>query len=305
MTNRKVVFPQDFCLHRNENEWYYFSGMLETTEGKSFGLVFTLFQYGNEMGKFSYPSMIRIIDLAEKTSYNAQTFCAFADSICPDKGFPSINTNKSSYNWENFDTIQIATTMNTKNNDLLSLNLLINPSKDILLHGGNGFIQMGDKNLSGYYTITNLQPIIGTLQINNEHLKIIDGHLWLDHQWGDWTDAAHLWDWFSLRFDDGSVLMLFQFRDSNNKPIFGNWTYRDRTGQVKYGTDFNITTKRKYNNYPIDWIISLPSINAEFSVAPFFDNQTFSSLWEGICYVKGKINSSVLKGIAFVELCGY
>jgi predicted secreted hydrolase len=108
-----------------------------------------------------------------------------------------------------------------------------------------------------------------------------------------------------LRFDDGGALMLFQFRNAHNTDVFGNWTFRGKDGQVIYGTDYMIDAKRKFKNYPIDWMISIPSINSEFTVEPLFDDQTFTGLWEGLCDVHGSVGTAQLSGRAFVELNGY
>lgn len=45
MNTPKLTFPQDYCFHTNANEWFYFSGVIETSEGKEFGLMFTIFQF--------------------------------------------------------------------------------------------------------------------------------------------------------------------------------------------------------------------------------------------------------------------
>ena len=99
--------------------------------------------------------------------------------------------------------------------------------------------------------------------------------------------------------------MLFQFRDAFEEVVTGNWTYRDMDGKVNYGTDFNGVAKRMFRTYPIDWTVTLPSIDAEFAVKPLFDDQAFTGLWEGLCDVRGRIGTAQLTGQAFVELSGY
>jgi predicted secreted hydrolase len=153
--------------------------------------------------------------------------------------------------------------------------------------------------------MTNLLPINGTLRIGDQQHTIIGGRMWMDRQWGDWTGAGQAWDWFSLRFDDGGALMLFQFRDVNQVVVGGNWTFRDKDGLVYYDSDFKVVAKRMFRIYPIDWTISLPSLDAEFEVKPLYDDQTFTGLWEGLCDVSGRVGTSRLTGHAFVELNNY
>ena len=123
--------------------------------------------------------------------------------------------------------------------------------------------------------------------------------------WGDWTNEGIKWDWFSLRLDDGGSVMIFRFRDVEGAPSFGNWTYRTGNDSIFYGNDMNISTERYYENYPIDWEIKLPSLNAEFDVSPKFDDQAFENFWEGFCLLQGTIDNKEVGGSAFVELSGY
>ena len=99
--------------------------------------------------------------------------------------------------------------------------------------------------------------------------------------------------------------MLFQFRNSYDKVVEGNWTYRDETGQVHYGTEFKIVARRKFHNYPIDWAIALQDLNTKFRVEPTFDDQVITGFWEGLCDVSRKVGTLQLNGQAFVELTGY
>ena len=76
---------------------------------------------------------------------------------------------------------------------------------------------MGDGRSSYYYSFTNLATA-GMLTVNTTEYTIASGRTWMDHQWGNYTVLGMKWDWFSLRLDDGSSLMLFQFRESLINP---------------------------------------------------------------------------------------
>ena len=54
----------------------------------------------------------------------------------------------------------------------------------------------------------------GTLRVGGRTVAVT-GESWFDHQWGDYAfdPRAFNWDWFSCRFDDGTELMGYQFRD--------------------------------------------------------------------------------------------
>lgn len=42
MTASEIDFPKDHCFHTNDNEWVYFSGIVETSGGREFGLIYTI-----------------------------------------------------------------------------------------------------------------------------------------------------------------------------------------------------------------------------------------------------------------------
>jgi predicted secreted hydrolase len=72
MTANEINFPQDHCFHTNQNEWVYFSGTVETSRGKEFGLMFTIFQFTGFGGRFTYPSMLGISDPSRASMPNSK-----------------------------------------------------------------------------------------------------------------------------------------------------------------------------------------------------------------------------------------
>ena len=156
----------------------------------------------------------------------------------------------------------------------------------------------------------------GYISLNGIEYTISSGRTWMDHQWGNYTVAGMIWDWFSLRLDDGRALMLFQFRNAKDVVVKTNWTYRTVAGLVTYGENFSVEATRTYqeekgkSTYPIDWLVEVPDIDAEFMVSPLFDEQSLYDVmtpdyWEGLCSVKGSIRSEDITGSAYVELTGY
>jgi predicted secreted hydrolase len=305
MTSHKLNFPQDYRFHTNNNEWVYFSGIVETSTGKEFGLMYTIFQFSAGGGSYSYPTMLGISDpetarfYGSRSNWQSGTLGSTAD------GLPLIEAGDSAFRWNSSDDLYIASVLNASDLTAIAVEMNMQPTRDVLIHGQDGFIPMGDGIPSGYYSLTNLLPTNGALRIGDQQHTITGGRIWMDRQWGDWTGAGYAWDWFSLRFDDGGALMLFQFRDAYDAVVMGNWTYRDKEGLVTYGTDFKVDAKRMFRSYPIDWTVTLPSIDAEFKVRPLFDDQTFTGLWEGLCDVSGRVGTSQLTGHAFVELSSY
>ena len=197
----------------------------------------------------------------------------------------------------------------------LTVNLLLTPAMDVLPHGRDGIIDMGDGRNSYYYSFTNLMTE-GYISVNGLEYVVSSGRTWMDHQWGNYTLFGMIWDWFSLRLEDGSAFMLFQFRNVLDTVKRTNWTYRTGGSSVTYGDEFSVQATRVYEDvkgkstYPIDWIVEVPAIDASFLVTPLFDEQSLYEVmtpryWEGLCSVEGSIKGEKIKGSAYVELTGY
>jgi predicted secreted hydrolase len=301
-------FPADHGFHSNRTEWLYFSGVLQTEAGKELGFMFTVFQRESLISSlnkgFFYPCILAVSDPAASAYYSSVTLGVFGSS-CFSDGLPSIEAEGGQIACLPSGDFHVQADM-----DGLSVDLTMKPDEDVLPHGEDGLIPMGDGIDSGYYSFTNL-PTSGTVSIDGTDYAIASGRTWMDHQWGNWTESGMIWDWLSMRFDNGGSLMVFQFRDGSNNVVGGNWTYRDADGKVRYGTDFSVNAHRTYTDpesgdaFPVDWTVAIPSLEAEFRVTPALEGQNIYSLWEGLCAVEGTAGGAPLTGKAFVELTGY
>jgi predicted secreted hydrolase len=300
----KIRFPEDHGFHNNIIEWVYFSGIINTDQEKQLAFMFTIFQYQESFNKYLYPSLLAIIDIEnlEYRKFQQNNPGIYSEDAY---GYPSITAGSSMFAWTENDNIFIMGESSPDDSTRISIDLNLVPTKKPLLHGENGFIQMSDGSPSAYYSFTNLLPVNGEIEIEEEKFLVTGGRVWMDRQWGDMTTESIRWDWFSLRMNDGGSLMIYQFRDFSGEPAFGNWTYRNSEDSIFYGNDLEITASRYYENYPIDWRIKLPSLNAEFDIIPKFDDQAFQIFWEGVSSFNGTINNKDVEGTAFVELSGY
>ena len=105
------------------------------------------------------------------------------------------------------------------NADDLSLDLTLKPAKPLVIHGQDGISQKaeGEGRASHYYSFTRLSSE-GVLRIGEQQFAV-SGLSWFDHEWATNQLAANQvgWDWFSLQLDDGSDLMLIQFRTKDGE----------------------------------------------------------------------------------------
>jgi predicted secreted hydrolase len=138
----------------------------------------------------------------------------------------------------------------------------------------------------------------------------------MDHQWGSWDfhDGLSGWDWFSLRLDDGSQLMLFGFRDSEGSiqsGAGGTWVAADGTAEHLLGGDYSLEVLEEWASpdtgavYPVKWRLAVPSHSVDATVEATFPEQEMAVqfgpvYWEGSVTVDGTVS-----GVGFVELTGY
>jgi len=308
---RPLNFPFDHGPHFNAiNEWWYFTGIVQTSEQRILGYEFTIFKRPTASLKgFAY-----LGHLAISNPQTAQHL--FEEAATPPpvsgivEGLPKIIVNNFSYQYSESGEIRLAA--ETKK---ISVDLTLSPVLDIVFHGGDGIIVMGDGKSSYYYSLANLTTT-GTLSINGEQFTLSSGRSWMDHQWGNFTVLGMRWDWLSLRFNDGGSLMLFQFRDISDRVIEKNWSYQAADGAVTYGEEFWVQAHRLYKEqqgrsvYPLDWTVEVPALNAVFQVTPLFDAQSLYNVmtpdyWEGICSLSGIQDGKPVSGSAYVELTGY
>ncbi len=306
-----LQFPSDHGPHfDSKNEWWYFTGVAADSEGTTLGFECTIFKIrAQRKNKFSFLGHVAI-------SAPAQQEYVFSETLTKppvegiQEGLPKIVVNDFSFDYSDNQTIFIR-----GSGDNASVDLRLSPHENVLLHGSDGAIAMGDGLRSYYYSFTNLETS-GAISCKGREYAIISGRTWMDHQWGNFSVFGLLWDWFSLRFDDGSAIMLFHFRNIFGRTVSTNWTYRSATGAVTCGNRCRIESNRTYTDatagctFPLDWTVSIPELDAAFTVQPLFDKQIFFSAmtpdyWEGLCSFSGSVKGAPAAGSAYVELSGY
>jgi predicted secreted hydrolase len=234
--------------------------------------------------------------------------------------------------WNDSDTWNIVTLRNVSSDgghgQNISLDLtLVNDNAGYYLHrpdgiGDQGACQNSDSEpLAGksYYYSHPSMNTTGTLTIDGRKINV-QGDSWFDHQWGGFGKCYPAWDWFSLRLDDGSFVMLYNLKDTllNDIKDQRGLTYIDPQGNVTwwYGEDAaNLTAIRWWKSdlfgfrYPLDWVIDTPV--GRYALQPYFDEQTMNvaegevKYWEGIMRVREGDSSGEQIGIGYMELAGY
>jgi predicted secreted hydrolase len=145
----------------------------------------------------------------------------------------------------------------------------------------------------------------------------------MDHEFG----SAQLrnyqvgWDWFSIRLENGTDLMLYQLRHRDGKTdpySSGTIIFSDGSQRHLRLTDFQIEVLEKWKSkkseaiYPSGWRIKVPKDQIDLLLTPTVRDQeliteasTRVTYWEGSVKLEGRYKGDPVKGMGYVELTGY
>jgi predicted secreted hydrolase len=325
-------FPADHRSHPGfQTEWWYFTGNLRTSEGKDFGYQVTWFRQGLRPPGVLIPTRSRFIvedlhfvhlaisDLTKKRHHFAQVLRRGSH------GEAGTATKADAMDtplvWAGPCTLQMTKAggfriMAEDDKATMALNLHLRPTREPIFHGSDGVSRKGPgpSNASHYYSFTRLETS-GSLRVEGSEPVIVDGTSWLDREWSTSALGENQvgWDWFALRLEDGSDLMIYQMRqqDGSADP-FSSGTLRKPDGsrihlsseafQLQPGDTWK--SRRSGGTYPIKWRISLPAQQLDLRVSATIKNQEVVlfpvTYWEGSVKVDG-----TLKGEGYMELTGY
>ena len=131
----------------------------------------------------------------------------------------------------------------------------------MILHGLDGYSQKSPENASYYYTYSRL-PTNGTLENQGAEILSLRKRPWLDREWSSQIlSKPYLgWYWFSLIFDDGRELVLFELhsddRDVKTLPT-ATWIEPDGTTISIPKERWTIRPTRYWKSYPVEWILEV------------------------------------------------
>jgi len=321
-------FPRDHDSHPGfKTEWWYFTGNLRAENGQDFGYQLTFFRQGvREPGSPASASRFVVDDV--KFAHFAITEISggrfhhsqrFSRGAFGEAGFGDGNRTAWIQDWtcERTGTNEFHLKANEGE---VSLDLRLTSTKLPVIHGWNGASQKaeGQGRASHYYSLTRLATE-GSITIGTKPLSVT-GTSWFDHEWATNQLAADQkgWDWFSLHFDDGTELMLFQIRtDGKNRDPHSSGTFVFEDGSdLKIGNaGFELEAVAWWRSeetaaqYPLEWRLSARAIDLDVTVKARFKNQELTekpfAYWEGAIEAEGLRNGKTVKAKGYLEMTGY
>ena len=322
-------FPADHGNHPGfKTEWWYFTGNLRSSDGREYGYQLTFFRQGIHPEKPDSASRFVVRDIQ---------FAHFALTSVADEKFRFYQEiTRGAYGEAGFGDGPRLAWIGDWTCELVgrhafrlrasgkeaAIDLLLESEKPPVFHGSDGISQKseGKGRASHYYSLTRLKTS-GTIRVGENSTPLsVEGLSWFDHEWATNQLDAHQtgWDWFSLQFDDGSELMLFQIRtkDGGRDPYSGGtFIAADGSTVTVKNPDFDLRPVGYWKSaatgarYPTRWEIQIPSIDLALKVHAAVSNQELVlapiSYWEGTIRASGTRAGKRVSGSGYLEMTGY
>ena len=326
---RQLTFPQDFGAHEEfRTEWWYYTGNVQTAQGRHFGFELTIFRVGLLPPTVELPTDSEWYDRSVYFAHFAvsdvasERFYAFERYARPGPGLAGAQAEPYHVWIEDWGIQESAASVYRLQaaQEQIALDLTLSDEMGVVVHGENGYSRKGEDatNASYYYSQPRLRAE-GVVEIDGTKYPV-SGMAWKDHEFSTSVldDNQIGWDWFSLQFEDGSALMLFQLRErAGGISDASSGTYISPGGapQPFQKTDFAIQVLEEWRSphtkglYPSAWKIHLHEPACELEVHPWMADQEIHfpavTYWEGAVHVEGTCKGNPVRGNGYVELTGY
>ena len=324
-------FPEDFYSHDDFRiEWWYYTGNLEEVgTSRPFGYQLTFFRVAlDTRDRNPNPSKWKVghIYFAHMTltDIEGEKFHYFERINRKGIGNAGADSKRlmvwnEDWSLEGKDEKHLLEAVESGT----GIKLQLVPVKELVVHGQNGISKKGSEagNASHYFSYTRIKTS-GTVFVDGKAYKVL-GTSWMDHEYSSnqLNDELAGWDWFSLKLDDQTELMLYQLRrKAGGVDSFSSGTLVSSDGVPRHlkRDEFIVRpltqwkSKQSGITYPSGWKLEVPSFGIKLSLSPDLNDQELydlrsisASYWEGSISVEGTIRGDLIKGKGYVELVGY
>ena len=324
-------FPKDFNSHDDFRiEWWYYTGNLEEIEtARPFGYQLTFFRVTlNDEDANPNQSQWKLghVYFAHMTLTDVDGEEFYYFERINRKGVGNAGADADRLMVWNEDWILEG---KGKEHSLKAMEsgtgieLQLVPEKKMVIHGNNGISKKGSEkgNASHYFSYTRMKTT-GQIFVKGKAYNVI-GSSWMDHEYSSnqLNDELVGWDWFSLKLNDKTELMIYLLRrKTGGVDSFSSGTFIAADGSSRHikQEEFIVrplsywTSKKSGIVYPASWELKLPNFGIKLTLSPDLNEQELydlrsisASYWEGSVSVEGTIRGDSIKGKGYVELVGY
>lgn len=321
---KTLAFPRDHGPHPAfRNEWWYFTGNLDTPDGRRFGYQVTFFRIALAAERVQRRSAFATRDvwmghvaLSDATAGRHTAHERLTRGAAGLAGAAAMPRRFWIEDWQlslraNGDwRIDVATPD-------FELGLDLSALRPVVSQGDRGLSRKSAEagNASYYYSIPRLKTR-GRLRVG-DHAYAVAGLSWLDREWSTSALASNQagWDWFALQLHDGRDLMFYRLRrDDGSADRWSAGSLSDPAGipRALSLADLALTPTRWWQagdgvRYPVGWRLAWRE-GETWHVEAVFDEQRMDlgvRYWEGMVDVLQGAADGELIGRGYLELAGY
>ena len=325
---REFRFPEDHGPHPEfRTEWWYYTGNLETAEGRRFGFQLTFFRsaLAPEMAervsawatRQVYLAHFTVTDVQGKRFHSFERWSRGAAGLAGSEGEP-FRVWVEDWSAEAVEGQAPPMRISAREGEV-GIDLVLRQGKPPVLQGDRGLSQKSAErgNASYYYSLTRM-PAAGTVRVSGGSFPV-SGLVWMDREWSTSSLGKNQvgWDWFALQLSDGREVMLYRLRrkDGSADPA-SSGTVIGPGGESRSLTlaDFTLEDLDRWKSprsgaeYPSRWRLRIPSEGLDVEVRPVLPDQELDVsflYWEGAVEISGPRSGEPVLGRGYVELTGY
>ena len=321
--NNVIRFPQAHAPKKAyRQEWWYLTANLTTESGEQLGAQWTLFRraVGDKHWYFAHAALggskhheSAYRDGREELGNVVIQSAPFKASISDWHWRSAAEFLPASLRFGNGrmagalkNAAQIAGNSMTEGGWYVDLQL--SEEQQFYLQGEKGFSQKHHTlDISSHYYSQPFIKVSGKVFWQGQW-HTVTGDAWLDREWGTQllADDQQGWDWFSLRLDDQTALMVYRIRSIKQDYLYGSIMKRDGSIKVLGENDISVIrldNEAKGNVYPQSFKLLIPEEKVDITVSVVNDQQVMRF---GIEYFEGVVNfRGSHQGTGFLEMTGY
>ncbi|MCB1907655.1 MAG: carotenoid biosynthesis protein [Rhodocyclaceae bacterium] len=304
-----VELPSDDAfLPSQDVQWWYWTGHLESEEGRRFGFEVVFFTFDSFAFMRDQLVQVAITDVDDDSFH----FAEHLEFRLPPRG-------KSRFDLRAGTGDSVRAIGDDRVDRLHSevggyvLDLALEASKPPALHYGGDAHPYRFGGYTYYYSRVSMKTH-GTLSVGGKTYKV-SGSSWFDRQYGELYQAiVKGWQWFAIELDDDRQIMLYDILGSENR-VERSGSITDAAGNTRpiAGHQFKVAVLGQWRSphtgcvYPSGWRVEVDG--ETFDVAPMVKDQELRAkhgYWPGPEYWEGAASvSGAVAGKAYVELNGF
>ena len=304
----EFVFPKDHGAHPDFRiEWWYVTANLKGTDGRDYGIQWTLFR--NAMAPGGTPEDQAWMGHAAVSSPDGHLFAErLARGGIGQAGVATAPFEAFIDEWRMAGPSLSDVTLSAQGTEF-HYELSLSADLPFVPQGDAGFSVKSEAGQASHYYSQPFYEASGTLTLPTGAVEVT-GKAWLDREWSSQPLTADQtgWDWVSLHFETGDKLMGYRLRDRDGGAYtVGTWINANGNPEPLEVGALEMTATRfdtvEGREVPVDWDIALDRKGLRVAVEALYPDSWMDTLipyWECPVRVTGSLN-----GEGYLEMSGY